>query len=238
MRAAARGRMREGGLWPLLAGFALAFLLSSLADNLIAWIGAWGGWITHVSALELADAAGLVLAPEHEKILESVSIPQVAPVYRILLFLFNAAWEEGILAFGYAVLAIAVLRRGAKAFLVLSGFRWPLLPRTMALGVLRLLIVALFSLLLVVPGIVMAYSYRMAFMLLADNPDWSPWRALQESRQLMYGHRWRLACLDASFIGWFLLMWLTAGLAGLFVLPYFMTANAAFYEDLLDRTGR
>ena len=77
----------------------------------------------------------------------------------------------------------------------------------------------------------------MAFLLLADHPDWSPWRAIQESKRLMRGHRWRLACLDASFIGWFLLVVVTFGFAGLFVTPYFATANAAFYEDLLDRTG-
>ena len=106
------------------------------------------------------------------------------------------------------------------------------------LGVLRMLIVAVVSLLLVLPGIFAAYSYRMVFCLLADNPDWSPARALRESRRLMHGHRWRLACLDLSFVGWFVLTGLTAGLAGIFVLPYFAMANAAFYEDLLDRSGR
>jgi len=55
-------------------------------------------------------------------------------------------------------------------------------------------------------------------------------------KKLMYGHRWRLACLDCSFIGWFLLVVATWGLAGIFVMPYFAAANAAFYEDLLDRT--
>ena len=55
-------------------------------------------------------------------------------------------------------------------------------------------------------------------------------------KKLMYGHRWRLACLDCSFIGWFLLVFVTWGLAGIFVMPYFAAANAAFYEDLLDRT--
>ena len=112
------------------------------------------------------------------------------------------------------------------------------MPRAAALGILRVLVVALGLLLFILPGILASYSYRMAFMLLADNPDWSPWRALRESRQLMYGHRWRLACLDASFIGWFLLVGVTFGLAGLFVMPYYATAHAAFYEDLLNRTGR
>ena len=44
--------------------------------------------------------------------------------------------------------------------------------------------------------------------------------------------------MDFSFIGWFLLVVVTWGLAGLFVMPYFAAANAAFYEDLLDRVER
>ena len=59
-----------------------------------------------------------------------------------------------------------------------------------------------------------------------------------ESKKLMNGHRLRLFCLDASFFVWFLLVGVTFGLAGIFVVPYYATANAAFYEDLLDRTDR
>ena len=225
-----------GGLLPLLAGFALVFLLSALADNLLAWYGAQRGWIEQIPALQVANELGLVLKPEHEKILETMTIPKVAPTFRLATTLFSAVWANGILAFGCAILAISALRGGATAFQALSGFRWPF--RTGLLGLIRMLFIALWTLMLVIPGICAAYSYRMAFYLLADNPEWSPTRALRESRQLMQGHRWRLACLDASFIGWFLLMAVTAGLAGIFVLPYFATANAAFYEDLLDRNGR
>jgi len=147
----------------------------------------------------------------------------------------NALWE-GVLAFGGSVIAIAAMRGGATAFQALSGFRWPF--RTAGLGFLRMLLVFLWSLLLVVPGIRAAYSYRMAFYLLADHPDWAPGQAIAESKRLMHGHRWRLFCLDVSFLGWFLLVGVTRGLAGIFVMPYFATANAAFYEDLLDRDGR
>jgi hypothetical protein len=238
MRAAAWKRMKEGGLLPLLAGFALAFLLSSLADNLLAWYGAQRGWIEQVPALQVLDEVGLALAPEHKKILESITIPKVTPAYRLATILFSTAWASGILAYGCAVLAISAMRGGAQAFQVFSGFRWPLLPRTVAISILRIVIVMLGLLLFIFPGILAIYSYRMAYMLLADNPDWSPIRALQESRKLMQGNRWRLFCLDASFCGWFLLMLVTGGLAGIFVLPYFETANAAFYEDLLDRAGR
>ncbi len=233
IRTTAWGKMRDSGFLPIIAGFALVFMLGTLVDVAIRQFGLWQGFIANVPALDFIDQMGLVLEPEHEKALGSITIPQIDPVYGIAVFVAKTLWE-GILAFGCAVLAISVMRGGATAFQVLSGFRWPV--RTASLGLLRSLLIFLWSLLLIVPGVCAAYSYRMAFYLLADNPDWTPWRAIQESKKLMYGHRWRLACLDCSFIGWFLLVVATWGLAGIFVMPYFAAANAAFYEDLLDRT--
>ncbi len=244
VRAAAWKRMREGGLLPLVAGFSLVMLLAFIADRAVGWYFMSRGWITEASLLDVmreGQALGIPMkgfTPEQEEVLAETFIPVMSPACRIADLLIGAMWNSGILEFGCAVLAVSAMRGGASSFLVLSGFRGSLLLRTAALGVMRFVAVGLCTLLFIVPGVFAHYSFRMAFYLQADNPDWSPWRALRESRRLMHGHRWRLACLDASFIGWFLLMGLTAGIAGVFVLPYFMTANAAFYEDLLDRTGR
>ena len=235
IRAAAWRKMKEGGFLPIIAGFALVFMLGTIVDVAVQKFGLWQGFIVNVPLLDILDKIGVVLEPEHEQVLGALTIPQIDPTYGVAVFVAKTLWE-GILAFGCAVIAVSVMRGGATAFQVLSGFRWPF--RTALLGFLRALLVFLWSLLLVIPGICASYSYRMAFYLLADNPDWSPWRAIQESKKLMYGHRWRLACLDCSFIGWFLLVGITWGLAGIFVMPYFAAANAAFYEDLLDRTGR
>ena len=241
MRVAAWRRMKEGGLLPVIAGFALVFLLGKMADTVISRIGTSQGWIENISLLEAFVRQGvfaqqeLQLTPQQEEVLGAIVIPQMTPAYQAAVIAVNAFWE-GVLVFGCSVLTIAVMRGGATAFQALSGFRWPF--RTAALGFLRKLFVFLWSLLLVVPGVFAAYSYRMAFFLLADHPDWSPWKAIVESKRLMYGHRWRLFCLDISFFGWFLLVGVTGGIAGIFVIPYHATASAAFYEDLLDRTER
>ena len=244
MRAAAWKRMKEGGLMPLLAGFSLAMLLVFLVESVLSWYCLSRGWMREIPLLDFMRESGLVdffkmeISPNQEKVLGAQTISFFEPAGQVLMLLSNAIWKMGILAYGCAVLAIAAVRGGAQAFQVFSGFRWPLLPRTVAISILRILIVMVGLFLFILPGILAIYSYRMAYMLLADNPDWSPIRALQESRKLMQSHRWRLFCLDASFFGWFLLMLVTGGLAGIFVLPYFETANAAFYEDLLDRAGR
>ena len=189
----------------------------------------------HQLGTEMNQLGGQMVADMHG-ILGAASIPRINLGYLTAALVADTLFE-GIVEFGCCVLAISAVRGGAAAFQALSGFRFPMLLRTAALGLLCTLLVLLGTLLFVVPGFMAYYSYRMAFMLLADNPEWSPWRALQESRKLMYGHRMRLFALDASFTGWFMLL-LVTNLAGLFVLPYFATANAAFYEDLLDRSGR
>jgi len=94
---------------------------------------------------------------------------------------------------------------------------------------------ALWSLLLVIPGIVKSYSYAMVPFILNDNPDMEVTKAIDESRYLMDGNKWRLFCLDFSFIGWYLLTSVTFGVAGLWVSPYSVCARAQFYETIKNK---
>ena len=67
------------------------------------------------------------------------------------------------------------------------------------------LYIALWSLLLVIPGIVKTYSYAMTPYIMAEHPSLTANEAITESRRIMDGNKWRLFCLDFSFIGWELL---------------------------------
>lgn len=91
----------------------------------------------------------------------------------------------------------------------------------------------LWSLLFIVPGIVKAYSYAMAPFLLQDDPEKDWYQCLNESKEMMRGHKWQLFCLDLSFIGWELLGLLCCGVGIIFVYPYQITARANFYLALL-----
>ncbi len=88
----------------------------------------------------------------------------------------------------------------------------------------------LWSLLFVVPGIVKYYSYAMAPFILADHPDMDAIEVIDESRAMMVGNKWRLFCLDMSFIGWGILCALTLGIGSLWLNPYMGCARAQFYE--------
>ena len=102
---------------------------------------------------------------------------------------------------------------------------------------LRDLYIVLWGLLLIIPGIIKSYEYRMVNYILAENPEMNTKEVFAMSRDMMRGNKWRAFVLDLSFLGWHLLSLITIGLAGIFyVFPYRNMTNAALYEFL--RYGR
>ena len=88
-------------------------------------------------------------------------------------------------------------------------------------------------LLLVVPGIVKGYAWRLVPYLLAENPNLDYRRALDLSAAMMDGHKMDVFVLDLSFLGWNLLSAMTAGILGvLYVNPYVAATNAELYVAL------
>ena len=97
---------------------------------------------------------------------------------------------------------------------------------------LRSLYIALWSLLLIIPGIMKGYSYAMTPFILAEHPHLTASEAIRRSDDLMYGHRAELFFLELSFIGWDLLAALTLNLGNIVLNPYKNAAHAAFYRQL------
>lgn len=96
---------------------------------------------------------------------------------------------------------------------------------------LRGLFTALWSLLLLIPGLVKSYSYSMIPYILAENPSIPRKRAFEMSRKMMDGQKMNAFFLDLSFIGWFLLSFLTCGVLDVFyVMPYRQATWAEFYK--------
>ena len=104
--------------------------------------------------------------------------------------------------------------------------------RWLGASLLVALFVFLWSLLLVIPGIVKAYSYAMTPYIIEEYPELSSTEAIHRSRMMMRGHKFDLFWLWLSFIGWMFLCILTAGIGFLWLCPYMETAQAAFYQDV------
>ena len=96
------------------------------------------------------------------------------------------------------------------------------------------MMVFLWSLLFVIPGIIASYRYSMTPYILAENTELSVMEAITESKKMMRGNKFRLFCLELSFIGWDILATLTLGIGDLWVHPYREAARAAFYREISE----
>lgn len=102
------------------------------------------------------------------------------------------------------------------------------------LGLLSSIFIALWSLLLIVPGIVKAYGWSMIYYIKIENPELETRACMDRSAELMNGHKWELFMLDLSFLGWYILGALCLGVGVLFVAPYHSAARAEFYRALTE----
>ncbi len=105
---------------------------------------------------------------------------------------------------------------------------------------LRTVYTFLWSLLFVIPGIYAGYGYAMTPYILLEHPDMTANDAITASKELMHGNRWRLFCLEISFIGWILLAaFFTLGIGIFWVVPYMEASFAAFYREIrAEKYGR
>ena len=115
-----------------------------------------------------------------------------------------------------------------------AGFKdnWGTVILTMFL---RNLFIFLWALLLIVPGIIKAYSYRMVPYILKEHPELSGTQAITLSRKMMNGHKADAFVLDLSFLGWILLSALTCGILHIFYVgPYIQATDAELYKAVAN----
>ncbi len=100
---------------------------------------------------------------------------------------------------------------------------------------MRDLYVGLWSLLFIIPGIIESYNLMLVPYIISDNPNIGTKEALQLSRNIMRGYKWKAFVLYWTFIGWILLCLLTCGLGYLFLTPYIQATKAQFYISMRER---
>ena len=165
----------------------------------------------------------------------AVMLPLLASV---LVFSLLAVYPLGYVSWGNAAMAIAAMRRGLTVGHAFSG--WGNGWRMGWIMAVKFTYINLWALLLLVPGVIKTISYSMTDFVAIDHPDWSANQCITESRRLMDGNKLRYFCLMLSFVGWFILVAVASSIplvgnfAQWFFMPYFESAKAAFYEDLLD----
>lgn len=111
-----------------------------------------------------------------------------------------------------------------------GGFKFFI--KSFVLNFLIKIFTILWALLLIIPGIIAILRYSMAYYIMMDNPQLSAFEALDRSKLMMVGYKFKLFSLWCSYLGWFILGIVTVGIAFLWINPYYETAKANFYQDL------
>ena len=162
-----------------------------------------------------------ILSPEN--VLASLSFSNISNILSLLAL--PLSWG----------LTVSLLRNHREESVDLEnlfdGFRGGRYTRVFCALFLVNLFTFLWALLLIIPGIMKAFSYALTPYILLDEPELTAKQAIARSCEIMQGRRWKLFCLSLSFIGWGILSLLTFGIGFLWLAPYMNASIAAFYED-------
>ena len=147
---------------------------------------------------------------------------------RILCWLISI-----VLGAGFVLYCMAIRRGERSEYLTLfDGFSFA--GRLIALNLLISLLIVLWSMLFVIPGIVAIYRYRFALFHFYENPDIGILEAITLSRQQTQGRKWQLFCLDVSFLGWTLLASVPTLIQNFL---YYSAAFRMFFDYLASPSG-
>lgn len=125
------------------------------------------------------------------------------PLYSVLIlvvsWVFSALWDGAYERFSLRVC------RGEETSLrdMASVFRTG--GQIILLYLLESVLIALWSMLFVIPGLIAAFRYRFAIDILLDNPEMTVFGAIRESSRMTSGYKLELFLLELSFLPYHLL---------------------------------
>ena len=104
--------------------------------------------------------------------------------------------------------------------------------KTVCVALLTAIYTFLWTLLLIVPGVIKGLSYFLAPYILIDNPELTADQAICRSMEMMKGHKMDLFLITLGYVGLSLLSMFLLFIPMLWLVPYYLTVYAKFYEEV------
>ncbi|MBQ2764896.1 MAG: DUF975 family protein [Firmicutes bacterium] len=165
--------------------------------------------------------------------LGSYAMAGISYILMMVLMLVPTFLIVAPLLMGYIYFSLRIARhQDANATMPYRAFTKGVYGRVTFGYFMMTLFITLWSFLFIIPGIIKSFSYAMMPYIMMDNPNKTWKEALEESKQMMNGHKWDFFVLVMSFFGWLLLVGLTWGILVVYVGPYMQQAQANFYRAL------
>ena len=205
-----------------------AALLYTLLTALIGWLSLR---LTGVDTNTMNEMLQLASEGNSEAVMEMMTKATPSAGASLIDSLLRLAMA--VVGVGFSLFVMNSVRRSQPALdNLLDGFG--MFPRVLFLIILQIVLIFLWSLLLVIPGIIAAYRYSFAVYVMIDHPEMSAMDCLRESKRLTTGYKRQLFLLDLSFIFWFLLTMIpvVGYIAQVYVTPYMESARVLYYEQI------
>lgn len=223
LKADARSAIRQSKTSPYLTALiylAIAYVINYLSGRLLN-VGDMNTALMNFSSTGDTDAFLSAY---------SAAAPTLSAQFIDLLLQIVSA----MLGIGFTIFALLVSRRLPNSIgNLFDGFA--IFFRVLWLCIIEWVFIFLWSLLLIVPGIIAAYRYRLALYLMIDHREMSAIECVRESKRLMTGRKWELFVLDLSFLGWNILSLIP--FVSIYVLPYTETTYAGYYNAAVGYAG-
>ena len=205
-----------------------AALLYTLLTALIGWLSLR---LTGVDTNTMNEMLRLASEGNSEAVMEMMTKATPSAGASLIDSLLRLAMA--VVGVGFSLFVMNSVRRSQPAIgNLLDGFG--MFPRVLFLIILQIVLIFLWSLLLVIPGIIAAYRYSFAVYVMIDHPEMSAMDCLRESKRLTTGYKRQLFLLDLSFILWLLLTMIpiVGYIAQVYVTPYMESAKVLYYEQI------
>ena len=170
------------------------------------------------------------MVPTYEELMGLVpAISWSASVLIVLNMLGRIMMQAGYQ--GYCLMISRGVTTTFKDIFMSFGY----ITKVVVINLVTYIIVSVGFALLIVPGVILSYSYRMAIYIMYDNPQLSPIECMRQSRIMMKGRKMELFVYDLSFIGWKIASGISQVIAivpilDAFVCPYMGITYAGFYN--------
>ncbi|WP_155973371.1 DUF975 family protein [Streptococcus ruminantium] len=156
---------------------------------------------------------------------------------QFLLFLWGLLFYLGIamVSGSSTLLAALVVASGVTDLTMLPQDVLAVILAVFLIG----LIITLVGMILYIPQV---YAYSQVDYILFEQLERGEYAGafsiIKSSRKLMRGYKFKRFVLDITFLGWYILIGVTFGLAGLYVWPYQYAAQVHFYKEIMEEQAK
>lgn len=164
-----------------------------------------------------------------------ISIPAAFAIIVSLLSMAYTILVANPLQVGHARFYIENREEPSNFEVLFSMFKSGIYFNVVKVMLLRDIYIALWTLLLIIPGIYKSYQYLMIPYILAEKPTMDSTDAFEMTKLLTQDVKMNLFILQLSFILWYLFGVLTCGIALFYAIPYQEATMCEAYIFLRNR---